>query len=221
VSEVFSVTISDRLSDIDQVMQIVYDGFLESGYISPNPASRRMIPHYLTPGAAFILACVDGQPAGAIACIPDGPWGLPSDGVYPEQFAAIRQTGRVLEIGSLSVRKEFRSFRRNLVSLLMATSLRHLNETHPDGALAISVAPEQERFYGSIFSLVRHGDVVSHYGEPAVLLSVPTAVLIEGLAFGASYSRRAMGSLVLDPDPDWLTDLRNGVGTEHPEAVAT
>jgi hypothetical protein len=219
VSEAITVTISDRLADIDQVMKVVYEGFVESGYIAPNTSGRRMIPHYLTPGAAFILASVDGQPAGALTCIPDGPWGSPSDGAFPTEFADLRRRGRIVEIGSLAVQRDFRSLTRSIAMSMMAVSVRYLNEADEDLWPVITVAPEQERFYSSVFSLERRGDVVALYGEPAVLMSAQTSQVVDGLRVGPSPTRRAMREFVLDPDPEWLTDLRYPVAT-IPGAVA-
>jgi hypothetical protein len=208
VSEAISVTISDRLADIDQFMQVVYDGYVEAGYIPPNSNGRRMIPQYLTPGASFILAAVDGYPAGTGICLPEGPWGFPSEEAFPAEFARFRRERRVVECGSFSVRKEFRSLNRRIALAVIATAIRYLNEADDDPQAIITVAPEQERFYCSVFSMERFGDVVPLYGEPAVLLAAPASQVVDGLSLGPGPTRRAVRELVLDPDPDWLVDVR-------------
>ena len=219
MSEVITVTISDRLADIDQVMQVVYDGYLEAGYISPNPMGRRMLPHYLTPGAAFILAAVDGEPAGALACVPDGPWGCPSDEAFPQEFELLRSSRRLVECGSMSVRKEFRSVNHRIALSLMAVAIRYLYEAEDDPQVVVTVAPEKERFHRSLLSAERYGEVVNLYGEPAVLLSAPTSQLIDGLRLGPSPTRRAVSDLVFDPEPEWLLDVRYP-RADRPDVVA-
>jgi hypothetical protein len=205
------IILSDRLRDIDRVIGVVHDGFVDAGFLSPQPSGRRVIPHYLTPGAAFILAEVDGEAVGACTVIPDGPWGVPSEHAFPETMAALRAGGPPLaEVGSLAVSPRHRGMSRHVVMHLTATATRVVTED--DLTVVITIAPEQERFYRGTFGFARVAGPDDLYGAPAVLVATTSAGLREHLSAGTAIARRAMGALVSDPSPDWLLDRRVDAG---------
>lgn len=202
-----TVTLSDRLVDIDRVIAVVHEGFVEAGFLEPQPSGRRVIPHYLTPGAAFILARVDGTDAGSCTVIPDGPYGMPSEHAFGREMAEARESGaRLVEVGSLAVVPSQRAASRRLVTHLMATAVRVLVEADVD--TVITVAPEQERFYAATFGFRKIAGPVLLYGAPAILVRTSSSEMLEHLAMGTAISRRTMFGLVADPAPDWLIDRR-------------
>ena len=209
MSEV-TVTLSDRLTDIDRVIAVVHDGFVDAGYMPPHPAGRRAIPHYLTPGAAFALAEVDGEPVGSCVCIPDGPWGLPSEHAFPTEVAALRARVRpLMEVGSLAIPPAHRALTRRVVTRLFAVAIRVLREEDRD--VVVSMSPEQERFYRGLVGLSRVAGPVPLLGAPALLMHASSADMVEHLAIGTAISRRHLHELVADEDPSWLVDRRVGV----------
>ncbi|HWH14571.1 MAG TPA: hypothetical protein VNT51_07480 [Miltoncostaeaceae bacterium] len=202
-----TVVLSDRVRDIERVIAVVHDGFVDAGFMEAQPSGRRVIPHYLTPGGAFILAEVDGEPAGSCTCLPDGPWGLPSEHAFPEAVAALRARGpRLVEVGSLAVAPAHRAMSRHLVMLLTATAARVLMED--DVTVVSSIAPENARFYRGTFSFAAVAGPAPLYGAPALLIETTSAAMREHLATGTAITRRTVGMLVAEPDPDWLVDRR-------------
>ena len=112
-----TVTVTDRISAIDAALTLVHDGFVESGFMRPQRARRRVIPQYFNPGTFFAVAYIAGRPAGALVSVPDGPFGLPSEAVYPEEFSRIRATGVPIETGSLAIAPAARAHKRRLLTM--------------------------------------------------------------------------------------------------------
>lgn len=200
------VVVSDLLPDIDAAMVLVHDGFVESGYLPPQSSGRRMIPHYLTPGAQFGLAMgEDDAPAAVMTLLPDGAWGLPCEAAFGEEIAALRRVeGPLQEVGSLVVSGAHRGSTRPMFMALVAATMRAGFVRHPEGTFVIAVAPEQERFYHSLCALTRVGPDRDLYGAPAVLMRVGVRDCIAAVMEGASITRRALQRLISDPHPGWL-----------------
>jgi hypothetical protein len=185
-------------------MVLVHDGFVESGFMDPEPSGRRVIPHYLTPGTFFALAHIDGRAIGATSVIPDGPWGLPSAHAFADEVAAAAELGPPVEVGSLVVSAEHRSRTRPVFMHQMAGIIRVLHGYPEEPVVFGTVAPEQERFYAALFGLRRVGPVRDLYGAPAVSLIGPIGDVVEHVFAGHTMGRRTIAGLLSDPGPVWL-----------------
>lgn len=204
MSAELTITLSDQLAEIDAAMVLVHDGFVESGFMAPEPSGRRVIPHYLTPGTFFALAHLGGRPIGAMSVIPDGPWGLPSAHTFGEEMAAARALGPLVEVGSLVVDAAHRSLTRQVFMHQVAGVIRVLYARGDDPVPFITVAPEQERFYRALFGLDRLGPERPLYGAPAVGLAQRISHVAGHVSSGGAIARRTMARLVCDPRPAWL-----------------
>jgi ribosomal protein S18 acetylase RimI-like enzyme len=205
--------VSDRPEDIDRVLRLVHDGFVEAGYLMPRPSGRRMIAPYLNPGTAFVLGRMEGRDVGASAFVPDGPFGLPSDRAFVEEIDEIRATGVPLaECGSLTVAPDARRHTRHVFSRLMGALVRLIGERGPDSTIVISVAPETARFYCALFGLEEAAEARPLYREPAVLLRTDYATMTQAFVERGGAHGRLLASLVLGPAGSWLRDRRQGLG---------
>ena len=212
-----TVTVTDRISAIDEALTLVHDGFVESGFMRPQRARRRVIPQYFNPGTFFAVAYIAGRPAGALVSVPDGPFGLPSEAVYPEEFSRIRATGVPIETGSLAIAPAARAHKRRLLTMLFAAQVR-IGLTRPEYIVSITVAPEQERFYRAFANMRRVGTERDLYGYPAVLLAAPVTEMAEWASSGTSVLRRTAHRLYTESDPSWLTlDLPVGMSAPPSE----
>ncbi|MCC6833031.1 MAG: hypothetical protein IT200_16985 [Thermoleophilia bacterium] len=211
-----TVTLSDQLAEIDAAMVLVHDGFVESGFMDPEPSGRRVIPHYLTPGTFFALTHLDGVPIGAMSVIPDGPWGLPSAHAFGDAMAAAAELGPVVEVGSLVVAAEHRSLTRQVVMHQVAGVIRVLHARGDDPVPFITVAPEQARFHTALFGLERFGAERPLYGVPAVGLANRISQVAEHVFLGGTMARRTVAGLVSEPQPRWL---RNRLADRAPLPV--
>lgn len=205
------IVVSDRPEDVDEFFAIVHEGFVEAGYAPPQPSGRRLIPHYLDPATRFLLAQVDGEPAGGCALHLDGPFGLPADRAFVEEIDGMRCEGHpILECGSLVVRPAWRRHTRQIFLHLMGAAMRALGEHGPDARILISVTPESERFYSGLFDFAPVAPPRPLYGAPAVLMrSDYTRIMDLHLHVGAA-SHRLLAGLALGPPGSWLVDRRTG-----------
>ena len=199
-----SVVVSDRIDDVDVAMSLVHDGYVESGYIEPQPSGRRLIPHYLTPGAVFALGYFEDAPAGVCAGIPDGPWGLPSEHAFPDEFREVRQRGPLLEVCSLVVARNRRGMTREILMGTVGALLRAAAAGGDDPTIVVTMAPEQERFYAALFGVRPAGPSRDLYGAPATLHERPLTEMLEHILSGGSIMRRAMAEVLTRPTHEWL-----------------
>lgn len=204
------VVVSDRVEDIDDALSVIHDGFVEAGYMEPQPSGRRMHPAYLNPGTMFLVARIQGEPVGASAFIADGPFGLPSDRAFAEENGLLReQSDHVLhEAGSLVVLSAHRRSTRRIVMRLFAGLTRMAIQDFPAAPVPLVVAPENERFYGSLLGAPKIGTERSLFGAPAILLRTSGTAVAAHCSRRATPSQRLMDALLTEVSPSWLTDRR-------------
>lgn len=215
-TEQLRVVLTDRIRDLDPALALVHDGFVESGFITPQASGRRVLPHYLTPGTVFAIAYRGDDAVAACCVIPDGPHGLPSEGEMPDEVHAARALGGApFELGSLVVARGHRDVSRHAVLMMIVAHLRRLTyEGGPDVAIC-TVAPEQARFYASGFGMRALGEERMLYGAPAVLMALPLCDMRDYISGPGGIMRRTAGALFHDPYAAWLT---SHAGAVHPPA---
>lgn len=204
------VVVSDRVEDMDEALSVIHDGFVEAGYMAPQPSGRRMHPSYLNPGTMFLVARIEGAPVGASVFIADGPFGLPSDRAFAEENAALRARSDLglREAGSLVVLSAHRRSTRRIVMRLFAGLTRMAIQDFPAAPVPMVVAPENERFYGSLLGSPKIGAERLLFGAPAILMLTGGAAVAAHCAQRATPSQRLMDALLTEPSPSWLTDRR-------------
>lgn len=208
------VVLSDRVDDVDEVLRVVHDGFVEAGYTLPQPSGRRMHPSYLNPGTVFALARIDGEPVGAAVLVVDGPFGLPSDRAFAEENDALRgfSPKPIIECGSLVVRVPWRRHTRRVFARAISALTRLSLVDFAGSPVVITVTPETERFYGAMLGMRRLAEARPLYGAPALLMHPGT---IEDMARhcrrGESSGQRAMDRLIRETHPAWILDRRAGL----------
>jgi hypothetical protein len=205
-----TVVTTDRWEDVREALTVVHDGFVEAGYMAPQPSGRRMIGPYLNDDVVFSLAYVGEEIAGVIALIPDGPFGLPSDDAFRDQTDLLRSAGRPLfESGSLVVRRSCRRHTRKILAGLFAGHMRVLRET-PGATTVVSVEPGQESFYWSLSGATPLSGPRDHYGAPAVLLATDYPRMVDLMGRSRTNGQRMVRDLVLGSGSGWLVDRRSG-----------
>lgn len=199
-----TVTVGDRLEDVDEAIAVVHSGFVSAGYTAPRASGRRMHAAYLNPGTLFAIARIDGVPVGTVAMVADGPFGLPCERAFAEEVDDLRAAGPVREVGSLVVDANWRRHTRHIYMHMLATMVRLVFDMDPRTNVVLAVTPENARFTSNMFGCDRLGDERPLYGAPAVLLRTSDDRLRECYSEARNSSRRTMRRLVLEPDPDWL-----------------
>lgn len=199
-----TVTVSDRMEDVDQALEVAHRGFVQAGYTRPRASGRRMHASYLNPDTLFTVARIADEPVGTVAMVNDGPFGLPSDRAFAEEIDELRDAGPVREVGSLVVDARYRRHTRHIYMHMLATMVRLVFDMDPRSNVILSVTPENARFTSGMFGCDLIGESRPLYGAPAVLLRTNAAQLHECYAEAQTSSRRLMRRLVFEPDPDWL-----------------
>jgi hypothetical protein len=201
------VVASRCVEELDEAMSIVHDGFVQSGYLAPQPSGRRLHPSYLNPGTIFFVARMEGHAVGTCALIADGPFPLPSDRAFVEENDRLREeTGLPLhECGSLAVREEARRHTRRIVMRLVAAMSRVSAERFPMSAIPLAVGPENRRFYAALVGAEEVAGERPLYGPPAVLLRTSGIGPTIHAAQRLTPIQRTMDDLITERDPSWLT----------------
>lgn len=204
------LVVSDRAEDVDAVLSVIHDGFVEAGFMDPQASERRLHPAYLNPGAMFALARIDGEPIGAATMIPDGPFGLPCERAFAEEVDVLRRgPGPIMECGSFTVRTAWRRHTRRVFVRVLAAFIRIAMEEYPDSPGLLTTTPEAERFHTSVGGFRRITDVRPLFGAPAVLLHVANAHALNAYhREGVSSGQRTVDHLTREPAPTWLIDRR-------------
>lgn len=206
------VVLSDRAEEVDEAISIVHDGFVEAGFASPNGSGRRLHPAYLNPGTVFALARIGDETIGTAALIADGPFGLPSDRAFAEENDALREESPLplREVGSLSVRSEWRRHTRRVFVRAISALTRVALAEYPDAIVPMAIAPQTERFYAAMVGARLVAGPRPLYGAPALLLRTSARELTDHTRAQAGSGPRTMDRLITEPDPSWLHDLRTG-----------
>ena len=198
------VTVSRDPAEIDAVMRVSHDAYVEAGYMRPRATGRRFLVHYLNADTVFVVARLGAMPVGTLAIVNDGPFGLPADRVFVEELDAERDAGRqVAEVCGLVVAPNWRRHIRPIFFHLAAAMLRTLADRFDTHTMAFAVEPHQLRFYSAIFG---GGGAAERplYGAPASLIMSDYWSCMDVLREGATGTARRMAQLVFDPSPGWL-----------------
>jgi hypothetical protein len=212
------ILVSDRGEDVGDALGLIHDGFVAAGYMRPTPSGRRLHPAYLNPGTYFVTVRMQGEPAGAMAMVADGPFGLPSERAFAEEVDAIRAAADapIHEAGSRVVPASW-GHRAGRVSMFMIAAMVNLGIRELAGSpILITIAPEAERSLQATIECERVAGPRPLFGAPALLMLTTTDVLEDRFARALTSSQRTMAALVLDPDPLWLTDRRTGEPLDAP-----
>jgi N-acyl amino acid synthase FeeM len=206
-----TVTVSDRWDDVEEGLRVIHDGFVEAGYMNPQPSGTRMIAQYLNPATLFIVARMGEEPVGVIALIPDGPFGLPSDRSFREEIDELRLTREPLfEASSMAVRHAWRRHTRQIVAGLLSAAFLAASE-RPGFRVVMSVEPRQENFYTSLLDTERLGEDRPLYGAPAALLVTDGSRIVRAMLSEGTNGQRMLRDMVLEPDAGWRDDRRAGI----------
>lgn len=177
-----SVTIQRAFTveDLYTAYKLVYDCFVEKGYIFPNPSCLRMRPFEALPETATFVAKADNDIVGVTSVIVDSPGlGLPSEKPYPHEVESLRRSARKLcEITNLAIAPDYR--RTNILTELIRCYIAHFMAIDCDYAIA-SVNPGHRPFY-ELLGFDKIGDRTSYsqdFNDPVILVRLSLDALKE------------------------------------------
>ena len=85
---------ASSMQELDEAYRLVYEIFLEIGYIKPNPYRIRIRTYEATAETATFIAKHDGKIVGVQSVVLDSPdLGLPSDVAFQSELDVLRSQG--------------------------------------------------------------------------------------------------------------------------------
>ena len=166
-----ALTEEDRLA----CWHLVYQEYLALGYTPVLEEPYRYSIHDALPGTITLLAEKDGVAVGTVSGIPDSPLGLPADAIYRDELDAMRARGRrLLEVGRLTIAREYANDRQILTNLFDALTI-YTRRICQATDMVITVNPSHCRYYEGMLLFRKIGvdkALESVCGAPAVLLAL-------------------------------------------------
>lgn len=136
--------------EFEQAFRLVYQSYLDRGYIEESPQQIRLSVFNAFPTSVTLVSVVRGTVVATVSLIADTPVGLPMDDVYHDEVQQLRNAGRRL-IEAIMLADRRRELHRALTMLLQlmkrvydyATLVAHAND------LCITINPRHETYYGN------------------------------------------------------------------------
>ncbi len=89
--------------ELEQCYRLVYEEYLERGYVNEHPSRMRFTLHNCLPETVTFVALYREAVIATATLIPDSPLGLPMDDLYRHELKALRREGlRLCEISMLA-----------------------------------------------------------------------------------------------------------------------
>ena len=151
-------------ADLERAYMLVYETFLERGYIDANRFGIRIRPFEALPEMATFVAEVDRRIVGVMSIVPDSEdVGLPSDSAFGEELGELRSSGRrVAEVTNLAIAPEYR---RSGVLMEMARPV-HAHAVAMDyDDIFIAISPGHAGFFEDILQFDPQGSARSYAAE--------------------------------------------------------
>jgi len=154
--------VAEQPDEFWSAFHLVYQNYLQTGLIRPNPRRLRVTPWHLLPTTSVFIGVYDDEVVCTASLVADGELGIPMESVFPEEVEARRLMGvRFAEVSCLADRRDSaqRSFPvlRRLFELIAQTCRRRGIEI-----LLIAVHPHHARFYERFLGFDRIGNTKNY-----------------------------------------------------------
>jgi hypothetical protein len=151
-------TVASTCEEVLEAWQLVYEIYLRTGLIDPNPFQVHTVPQAVGPHAVVAIGRLDGQAISAISAYTDSQAGLPLDSVYEAELNELRNKGRRLaEVGLFADRREH--INRSIEGILELMRFGFFYATyHRCDHIVIGVHPTHSMFYKRIFGFEQIGE---------------------------------------------------------------
>jgi len=149
--------------ELEQAFRLVYQSYLDRGYIEESPHRIRLSVFNAFPTSVTFVSVLRGTVVATISLVLDTPVGLPMDEIYHDELQQLRSAGRrLIEVTMLADRR--RELHRALPMLLelmkrvfdYATLVAQAND------LCITVNPRHETYYESFLLFKPLGGLKSY-----------------------------------------------------------
>jgi len=166
-----------RISSNDRVLEdafhLIYETYVTSGLVEPNPIEMRILPHHLLPDTEVFVAEEKGRVLSTVTLISDGDLGLPMEEIYPHEVAALRRKGKWLGEVSCLASHDTTSVSHCLEVLRLMVQTARFRGLD---CLAVAVHPKHMRFYKRFLAFEQLGEKISY---PAVCHHPAVAMILD------------------------------------------
>jgi len=168
-----------RTEDYMSCFKLVYDVYVEAGFIKPSSLPYRIIEHNADPQTMVFMGCLaDGQsenrPIYTASMFADNELGLPMDEGFEREVDSLRKDNRrVVEVGCLASDPTYRKGNKNIPMIMNRFIYNHAIEVLHADDLLITVHPKYLKIYEDILLFEKIGELSEyHYVEdnPAIAL---------------------------------------------------
>jgi hypothetical protein len=172
------IRIASSRKELSHALQLVYESYLDSGLIEPNPYHVRVLPQHKLPTTEVVIAGIAERVVGTATLVRDSLLGLPVESLYARDVEVRRQENLYLaEISCLADGRGGLS--RHALIDLMAFTVQCAKARGVDQIL-IAVHPRHVKFYLNclgfyVFGGLRSYDAVC--GNPAIGLCLDLETL--------------------------------------------
>jgi hypothetical protein len=180
-AEALTFRVARDLKEVIASWRVVYDVYVRSGFIHPNPYLIHTTPHVLSTSSAVFHSAIGDEVESTLTAMVDGPMGLPLDSVFRPELDAFRQRGRRLtEYGlfahtrqlanpEMERRAEACKEARRESEARVQSSIVHLMRlafyfalTRNSSDFVVGVHPKHARFYTRAFGFKQIGPVKTY-----------------------------------------------------------
>jgi hypothetical protein len=137
--------------------RLVYEQYVTTGLICPNPYKVHLVPAHLSDETTVIIGEHQGRVVCSVSLIGDNGDGLPMEEIYPHEIQQRRDAGLVMaEVSCLAISEA--TARNFLPTLIGMTRLMAQHARHRDiDQLVIAAHPKHARFYERFMGFQRFG----------------------------------------------------------------
>lgn len=157
-SDALQTSLAATRSDLHAALRLVYDAYLETSLISPNPWELRATSYHLVPTTQVFIARVAHEIVGTLTLIRDGEQGMPMEQQFQHEIAVRRERGiSVAEVSCLADKGHGKSSMLTVVVQLMSHMAQFAYQQDVE-ELLIAVHPHHAGFYQRFIGFEVIGD---------------------------------------------------------------
>ena len=184
------LSIATSQEDLSEAFRLVHENYVRSGFMKPHASGMRITKYHTLPSTTTIVAKIRGKVVGTASLVRNGIFGSAIESIF-DLSEYRKQGGRIAEVSSLSVSRDFSGQHGKLLFPLLNYLYQYSVRSFGVDYLAIAVNPSWWDFYEYILRFKRlKSEVVSNYsfvnGAPAVggILDLRTSQDVYRRAYG-------------------------------------
>ncbi len=170
----YHIEVANTLKKREEVFKMVYQAYLEKGFIPENSKKWHVIPQDISPDTIILLARDQyGAIAGTVTLVFDQSVSLPANKIYSEEIRELRNKGEVIaEVSRLAISKKHRHS-KEILSLLFNHLVIYCNHVKKVSSLICEVNPRHFAYYKSILNFEQIGAL-----KPCPMVQENPAILL-------------------------------------------